>query len=957
MNALLRMLRRCNHSPAAVKSGFFVRVRSCSRFVRLIRRFGLQPDFAFEKWIRRTGQTSCCWNRAGFAGTWHQVSRQAAAAWIQSLLPCTPHGQHSRLFRYAAALSAILCAPLFARAADLTWNTGSGTWDVGITANWDPGPATFANGDSVLFTNRGSDATVTVAAGGVQPSQMVVSNNANTFTFTGGPIASPGCIRKTGGGTAVFSTDNTGVSGGIIVADTGTVRFTTGVALGHSGSLLLGPLSPAEISFADFGGDTSGGDMGRVSALSRGGLLLATTPQTANLDFRRFPSLLRLGSTIFGTGGGMLCTGTINPSEGGYSFGGGGGECAIGGILSDGERPAALTVYGSPNTRPNCTVSTIALRSENTFSGPIMIRSRAFLRLGGSSGSAIASPLIAVEKDGLLSLDPGLRVYGWGDDGCVPAGNNTNRLGDSATVSLRGGIFFFIGHSNLGTIEKIGALEVGPGHSVLDLRYRLDDRLYFDYAASTLASMNGFQFTGHSSLTGTQSCELTFGSLTRQAGQGGHLVVRGQNLGSAATAGCTRVKFLTPPDLVGGGGPPGSPLVSIIPCLYSGGYGNAGNSLVTYDANGIRALNTNTEFAALADLVGTASSSNAIVADAANCVYTISSDTAVNSLFIAASGQNTTISSSGGARIILRSGVLMIQIQAPSDGGTWTMSAPVDFNGREGHIYYFGRSFYAVNNTSVYSNTDTNGLTITAVIGTYVGPMPWGGSATFSGPLTINRGSVKTTASEVIPDSSPVRVRSGAQLIIGAGRTETIAGLSGRGVLAFEDASPALVIGSSPSAAGGVVMGGQAILEPADGETPGRLIFSGLGAGGLRLRGGCFRVRIRDPLEYSCISTPAVNVVLSDPANGYPGAGLTLTLDSAPAEGDAYLIVDVAGSTPVSGRFNVPEGNGTRISALYDGVRYGFEILYNTSEGGGDGNDIALRCTGKIPGGTVVFIR
>jgi len=786
---------------------------------------------------------------------------------------------------------------------------------------------------------------------------MVVSNSANTFTFTGGPIASPGGILKTSSGSLIFSNDNTGVSGGVQIKGSGVVRFGINTALGPAGATLIDSGSSIELAFASFGGSSSAGDLSRVNPASRGALIFAAAPQTANINLSGYSSRLCLGSSVFGTGGGLAYSGVLIPSGSAYVLGGGGGELALSTALTDGEMARSLVVCGVPTNRSNSNVSTIALSASNTFSGTIRILPSALLRLAGPSGSALSCPLITVEEGGILLLDPGLKVFGWGNDAAVPVGNNTNRLGDDATVHLRGGTFFLFGHCNNGTVEKIGTLEVGFGHSILNPRY-FDHRPYVgEEIGSVNVAMNGLGFDTHSTLTGTQSCELVFSRLSRNAGDGGHLVIRGQNLGGTGTAGVTRVTFLEAPEMIGGGGAAGSPLLSIVPFLYFRGHNNSGNSLITHGPQGLRALDTNTEFAPLGPLIGTVSSNNAIIADTTNCAYTISADTAVNSLFIAASGQNTTINSSGGARIILRSGVLMIQIQAPSDGGTWTMSAPVDFNGREGHIYYFGRSFYAVNNTSVYSNTDTNGLTITAVIGTFVSPMPWGGSATFSGPLTINRGSVKTTASEVIPDSSPVRVRSGAQLIIGAGRTETIAGLSGRGVLAFENTSSALVIGSSPSAAGGVVMGGQAILEPADGETPGRLIFSGLGAGGLRLRGGCFRVRIRDPLEYSCISTPAVNVVLSDPANGYPGAGLTLTLDSAPAEGDAYLIVDVAGSTPVSGRFNVPEGNGTRISALYDGVRYGFEILYNTSEGGGDGNDIALRCTGKIPGGTIVFIR
>ena len=125
---------------------------------------------------------------------------------------------------------------------------------------------------------------------------------------------------------------------------------------------------------------------------------------------------------------------------------------------------------------------------------------------------------------------------------------------------------------------------------------------------------------------------------------------------------------------------------------------------------------------------------------------------------------------------------------------------------------------------------------------------------------------------------------------------------------------------------------------------------------GFRLRGGAVRIRIRNILEHSSLKIPATELVISDPANGYAGTVMAVTLDGEPENGDVLKIVDVGGSTPVRGHFSVPEGNGTRVTALYNGQRYGFDILYNTSEGGGDGNDIALACTGRIPCGTEVII-
>ncbi|MEK7271017.1 MAG: hypothetical protein AAB215_08785, partial [Planctomycetota bacterium] len=568
----------------------------------------------------------------------------------------------------------------------------------------------------------------------------------------------------------------------------------------------------------------------------------------------------------------------------------------------------------------------------------------AYLRLAGPAGCATSSVAFIVERDGLLGLDPGMRVFGWGDDASVAFGNHNDRLGDDKEVRLRGGTFFFYGNGDTGTAETIGKLTVQAGHSLVDARYNAYNPYVGDVDSSTYwVRMGNLSFMQHSSLSGNQAAEVTFGQLVRD-GENGHLLIRGQNLGVAGATGASRIKFTAAPAMIGGGGGAGSTTISIVPFAYSGGNGNSGNSMVTHDANGLRALNAGAEFAALS--IGASNDNNVVVNDSTNATHTIASDTTMNSLFLACSGQNTTINSSGGGKLILKSGVLMIQIQAPTDGGTWTMSAPVDFNGREGNIYYFGRTFYAVNNNSAYSNTGTNGLTITDVIGMFVQPMYLGGASTYGGPTTINRGTVQTTASEVIPDTSDLRVRNGAQLTVGNNRTETVASLAGNGTVSLETGTSRLLIGSGSTVAGAVILnGGSAIIAPGDGY-PGTLTISG--ASEVRLRSGDVRIDVDSPVEFGSIAAGASAVVLSDPGNGYAGSRLRLNLNYAPMLGDAYKIVDVAGATAVSGKFS----NGEGIKGYFGSRTYLFEILYNSSLAGGDGNDIVLRAA-AIVGGTV----
>jgi hypothetical protein len=69
--------------------------------------------------------------------------------------------------------------------------------------------------------------------------------------------------------------------------------------------------------------------------------------------------------------------------------------------------------------------------------------------------------------------------------------------------------------------------------------------------------------------------------------------------------------------------------------------------------------------------------------------------------------------------------------------------------------------------------------------------------------------------------------------------------------------------------------------------------------------------------------------------------------------GSIFKIVDVAGTTAVSGKFS----NGDTVTASYGGKNCRFDILYNSSFGGGDGNDIVLRVQPSASSGTTVLIR
>jgi autotransporter-associated beta strand protein len=117
----------------------------------------------------------------------------------------------------------------------LQWNTNSGSWntDPANTVWLDTGaastPASFQNGDNVIFSEISADSTVTIDPAGVGTTLTTINHNSNKYTFTGGPITS-GALTKTGTGHVVFAGANTYAGGANLSG--GSVETQTDGALG-----------------------------------------------------------------------------------------------------------------------------------------------------------------------------------------------------------------------------------------------------------------------------------------------------------------------------------------------------------------------------------------------------------------------------------------------------------------------------------------------------------------------------------------------------------------------------------------------------------------------------------------------------------------------------------------------------------------------------------------------------
>lgn len=287
----------------------------------------------------------------------------------------------------------------------------------------------------------------------------------------------------------------------------------------------------------------------------------------------------------------------------------------------------------------------LTLTNTNTYTGATITSSSSvsLLTLNGNGSIATSS---SYDIAGTLNLDSSTT-------------NNSNRLSDTAGITMRGATLTLTGNAAAATAETAGALTLGNG-------------------------INTITVTPNAA----QSASLNFSGITRS--NNSTLFVRGTNLGAAAGAGVAQITSATSPGtLIGGGGAAGSTNISILPWAVGNttATGLNNSSFVTFDAtNGLRPLAT----AEYATLTSGESDNNNTRLTAATA---ISAATTVNSVLVAGAG--TLLSGTGGLNIT--SGALMY---APSATTAGTISANVNFGGAEG----------------VITNTASGGLTMSGVL-------------------------------------------------------------------------------------------------------------------------------------------------------------------------------------------------------------------------------------------------
>jgi fibronectin-binding autotransporter adhesin len=166
---------------------------------------------------------------------------------------------------------------LGAQGQSRTWNTTTGVWDSGTTANFVEGDMKFYIGDNVVFGAIAADAGVTLT-GTLRPASVVVSNAANTYTFSGGAIGGTSSLVKSGAGALALAskqsyTGGTTVTGGVLDltgggGESGTIRGTVGIASGATLRLSTGDAT-------GFGAGTAGDRLDTINI--NGGTLNVNT--------------------------------------------------------------------------------------------------------------------------------------------------------------------------------------------------------------------------------------------------------------------------------------------------------------------------------------------------------------------------------------------------------------------------------------------------------------------------------------------------------------------------------------------------------------------------------------------------------------------------------------------------------------------------------------------------------
>jgi len=810
-------------------------------------------------------------------------------------------------------------------AVDTTFTIDVADAIVGALALTPPGSQNRLNvsrtGDNVLTFDAAGDGPATLSWAGsghlgqnhhviqapVLLNDNLVVGGANPLLISG-PITGAGKSITVNSGQLRLSGDNSALTGGITINSVGYFESLNSLGGGGSGNVYIAAGAVGYLRYNPVGDAAMASAMAKIDPTSAGSFgRYAETSDAYNYDFSGFPNLRYGPGFRLGVTGGSLTFDFANNGNK-YAIGGGGGELDI---VTDNYFTGGrnLDIAGS---------QTLRLAKPQDYSGNTVIRDASMTLRG--NGTALNSSAFILNGGGTLSFDNNSGGSWWA--GSYAAANLGDRVSDTAQITLNGGTLLLTGSSTANSSETVGPL-------------------FFNQRSSYITVNRGGVFTN----------TLTAASLQRTS-QRGIGAVDGNAPGTASF-----VRFTTAPTafMVGGGGGAGTTHISIIPWLTDGttvGHATR-NNFITHDANGLRPLDTETEYAStLPD--GSVTDQNVRLTAAT----TMTDNTTINSLVFIPWG-NATLTFAAGKTLTLSSGGMIIRESANHEARTLTIGSSgstLDLNGREGVFVNTLRNRCYID--AKITNTDGNGLTI-------LGPGTLGitlrnAGNDYTGPTTLLEGMLLLDGnpSEVIPDTSELRLHPGTSCVgnINGGR-ETVAGLSGSGAVQLSDTFK-FAIGDPASTAGtaeGVNLQGGFISPGDDNDNPNRMPGTLIlqpggatpGSTDLRIASGTINLDIASATSFDAIRVDHGSVTIT-------GGTLNLTFlpgfvpDSSGI--DTFKIIDVVdGAKTVTGSFasgNISDGGYT-----YNGRQYAYATFVSD-------NDLYLEMSVlPPPSGTLILIR
>lgn len=557
-----------------------------------------------------------------------------------------------------------------------------------------------ASAATIYWNGTGTDWTTTLdwstASGATTPNPAAVPGATDTAAFNISTVSAAQTVNLNGNQSVAKLDFLAGATGGVTLLGGGTDRTLT---LGANGIGIAAATGAVTI-----GSSTSGQNV----ALS----LTGAQTWTNNSG-----NLLTVNNGVS-----IAATGTLTLA------GSGQGGTLINGDMANGAGTLAFTVNNASGTGMN------TLTGSNSYTGATTV-TKGLLTISGARGSILGTSGVTITS-GTMTID---------DRGV--ASSNTNRIKDTAALSLSAGsLFQYVGSDQAGTnsTETIGSINspVGGGLTRISVAY-----------------------------SGTNAATLTAASIVRSSGGGGVILVNGTNLG--ANGGSSNVSRLNltassgmfmvgTSSAVASGINAGVYNTMISPYLLgeaavgTGGLGTmtgTANTFITFNATtGMRPLNPTDEF-----------SNNAIASNTANTYITLTttaaSSAAINSLVL--NGGDLVVAD--GATLTNASGALLFvtsqAIRPASTAATYSV-------GTKEVVVSMGSGVTATINTAI------TGSNLSAYsVGSTPGTLILGGSSTYVGTTYMGAGSSLVIANNNALGNSTFRLNGGIVKTDGQART------------------------------------------------------------------------------------------------------------------------------------------------------------------------------------------